>query len=337
MPTASTNRVTRASYILMASLLTFVLWQKLLAALLAGLLIHELVYLIAPIIMQRARIQRRAAKVTVVTFLTIVVLTVLAGLLAALVYYFRTGEENLPALMKKMAEILETSRKLMPGWLAQKLPPDIESVKMHITEWLRVHAGEFALITKPLRTLAHILIGMLLGAMIALYEAKAASENGVLTRAIGARVFALSQSFRQVVFAQVRIAGLNTLFTAIYLVIVLPLLGVKLPFIVMMVILTFIFGLIPVIGNIMSNTIIVIVGLSHSVAVAGGSLLFLIVIHKFEYFLNAKIIGARIQTRAFEILLAMLTLETLFGIPGVIAAPIYYAYLKREIKAAGLV
>lgn len=321
----------------MASLLTFVLWEKLLAALLAGLLIHELVYLMAPQIMQRARVQRRAAKVTVVTFLTIIVITVLAGILAALVYYFRTGDENLPALMTKMAEVLETSRKLVPAWLAQKLPPDVESVKLHITDWLRTHAGEFSLITKPLRTLAHILIGMLIGAMISLYEAKADADNGVLTRAIGTRVYALAQSFRQVVFAQVRIAGLNTLFTAIYLMIVLPLLGVKLPFIVMMVLLTFIFGLIPVIGNIMSNTVIVIVGLSHSVTVAGGSLVFLVVIHKLEYFLNARIIGARIQTRAFEILLAMLTLETLFGISGVIAAPIYYAYLKRELKAAALI
>ncbi len=336
MPT-DTQTVNRASYILMAGLLTFVLWEKLLAALLAGLLIHELVYLMAPHIMQRAGVQRRAAKVAVVSFLTIIVITVLASLLTALVYYFRTGDENLPALMTKMAEILETSRKLMPTWLAQKLPPDVESVKLHITEWLRTHAGEFSLVTKPLRTLAHILIGMLIGAMISLYEAKADAENGVLTRAIGTRVYALSQSFRQVVFAQVRIAGLNTLFTAIYLMIVLPLLGVKLPFIVMMVLLTFIFGLIPVIGNIMSNTVIVIVGLSHSVAVAGGSLAFLVVIHKLEYFLNAKIIGARIQTRAFEILLAMLTLETLFGISGVIAAPIYYAYLKRELKAAGLI
>ena len=321
----------------MASLLTFVLWEKLLAALLAGLLIHELVYLMAPQIMQRARVQRRAAKVTVVTFLTIIVITVLAGILAALVYYFRTGDENLPALMTKMAEVLETSRKLVPAWLAQKLPPDVESVKLHITDWLRTHAGEFSLITKPLRTLAHILIGMLIGAMISLYEAKADADNGVLPRAIGTRVYALAQSFRQVVFAQVRIAGLNTLFTAIYLMIVLPLLGVKLPFIVMMVLLTFIFGLIPVIGNIMSNTVIVIVGLSHSVTVAGGSLVFLVVIHKLEYFLNARIIGARIQTRAFEILLAMLTLETLFGISGVIAAPIYYAYLKRELKAAALI
>ena len=32
-----------------------------------------------------------------------------------------------------------------------------------------------------------------------------------------------------------------------------------------------------------------------------------------------------------ELLLAMLAMEAAFGIPGVIAAPIFYAYIKREL------
>ncbi len=32
-------------------------------------------------------------------------------------------------------------------------------------------------------------------------------------------------------------------------------------------------------------------------------------------------------------LLAMLVMEAAFGIPGVIAAPIFYAYLKSELAA----
>ena len=331
----NTATVTKVTYLLMAVMLAVILSEHLLPALLAGLLIHELVYLIAPHVMQGVGIKHRAAKVAVVSFLTVIVLTLLAAFLAVLIYYFRTGDESLPALLNKMAEILDSSRKAMPAWLAQKIPPDIESLKIHVTEWLRTHAGEFSLITKPLRTLAHILIGMLIGAMVSLYEAKADSESGVFTRALRARIATLALSFRQVVFAQVRIAAINTAFTAIYLMIILPIAGVKLPFMVMMVVLTFIFGLIPVIGNIMSNTVIVIVGLNHSIWVAGGSLAFLIIIHKFEYFLNAKIIGSRIQTRAFEILISMLLLETIFGVAGVIAAPIYYAYIKKELKLAG--
>ncbi|MCA3799596.1 MAG: hypothetical protein IOC32_02255, partial [Burkholderia sp.] len=56
-----------------------------------------------------------------------------------------------------------------------------------------------------------------------------------------------------------------------------------------------------------------------------------------EYFLNAKIIGGQIESRAWELLLAMLIMEAAFGLPGVIAAPIFYAYLKRELYLLRLI
>ena len=76
---------------------------------------------------------------------------------------------------------------------------------------------------------------------------------------------------------------------------------------------------------------------AHSPYAALSSLVFLIVIHKLEYFLNARIVGAHIHARAWEVLLAMLVMEAAFGLPGVVAAPIYYAYLKRELMDRGLV
>jgi predicted PurR-regulated permease PerM len=53
--------------------------------------------------------------------------------------------------------------------------------------------------------------------------------------------------------------------------------------------------------------------------------------------LNARIIGGQIEARAWELLLAMLAMEAAFGLPGVIAAPIFYAYLKRELVYLRLV
>ncbi|MCK9537497.1 MAG: hypothetical protein M0Q70_00005, partial [Dokdonella sp.] len=64
---------------------------------------------------------------------------------------------------------------------------------------------------------------------------------------------------------------------------------------------------------------------------------FLILIHKLEYFLNARIVGGQIRARAWELLVAMLFMEAAFGMAGVVAAPIYYAWLKRELNMAGLV
>jgi predicted PurR-regulated permease PerM len=70
---------------------------------------------------------------------------------------------------------------------------------------------------------------------------------------------------------------------------------------------------------------------------AVGSLAFLVVIHKLEYFVNARVMGGQIHARAWELLLAMLVMDAVFGIPGVIAAPIYYAYLKNELSAQNLI
>jgi predicted PurR-regulated permease PerM len=61
------------------------------------------------------------------------------------------------------------------------------------------------------------------------------------------------------------------------------------------------------------------------------------VIHKLEYFLNARLVGTQIEARAWELLLAMLLMEAMFGIAGLIAAPIYYAYVKDELMSAGWV
>jgi len=80
-----------------------------------------------------------------------------------------------------------------------------------------------------------------------------------------------------------------------------------------------------------------VVSLSHSLGVAVVVLAYLIVIHKLEYFLNARIVGAHISARAWEMLTAMLVMEAAFGIPGLIAAPIYYAYFKSELRARALV
>jgi predicted PurR-regulated permease PerM len=83
--------------------------------------------------------------------------------------------------------------------------------------------------------------------------------------------------------------------------------------------------------------VIVVVSLAVSPLVAATSLLFLVVIHKLEYFLNAKIVGTQIAAKTWELLLAMLAMEAAFGLPGLVAAPIYYAYLKGELTAAELV
>src|SRR5258708_8265338 len=90
---------------------------------------------------------------------------------------------------------------------------------------------------------------------------------------------------------------------------------------------TFFAGLLPVIGNLIANTAIFIAGLSVSVYAGAFALIFLVVIHKLEYFFNARIVGSSIQARAWELLVAMLVMEAAFGLDGLVLASNFYAYL----------
>jgi len=56
-----------------------------------------------------------------------------------------------------------------------------------------------------------------------------------------------------------------------------------------------------------------------------------------EYFLNARTTSTQVHVRSWELLIAMLLMEAAFGLPAVITAPIYYAYLKSELVAGRLI
>jgi predicted PurR-regulated permease PerM len=237
-----------------------------------------------------------------------------------------------------MADILQSSRTSLPHWIADRLPPDAETLSTMIVDWLRAHASELQHAGQLFGIgFVHVLIGMVIGAIICFREARGGADKSLLMQEGSGRVLTLAQAFRGVVFAQVKISAVNTVLTSIYLLAVLPLLGVNLPFAKALVAVTFLCGLLPVIGNLISNTVIVVVSLSVSFVVAIGSLAFLIVIHKLEYFLNARIVGGEIKASAWEILCAMLVFEAAFGLAGLVVAPIFYAYGKSELRQLDLI
>ncbi len=325
-----------ASWLLAALSLLLVLKAGLLAALYAGLLVYALVHLLAPRLARRLGSQP-ARLVAVAALGSVIVIALTAGIWAMLSFFF-SDAGSLPVLLKKLADLIDESRSQIPRWLAAHLPPSAEALQQMLTSWMRAHALQATEIGQETgRVLVHILIGMVIGAMAALYDTTQVHRYRPLAAALHQRIVRLHLAFRQIVFAQVRIAAINAAFTGIFLAVALPLAGIHLPFVKTMILVTFVAGLLPVVGNLISNTVIVIVSLSHSLGIALVSLLFLVVIHKLEYFLNAKIIGTQINARAWELLTAMLAMEALFGIPGVIAAPVFYAYVKTELSAAGMV
>jgi predicted PurR-regulated permease PerM len=266
------------------------------------------------------------------------VLVLMTAAIIGLIAFFNSDAGSVSALLAKMAEIIESSQATMPEWLVGQMPTHPDDVQEAAVQWLRAHSTAVQLAGAEVgRALLYVLIGMVLGAMISLHEVLPIEPHRALSNALIERVVRLGCAFRRVVFAQVRISLLNTLFTGIYLTLILPLFGVDLPLKKTLIAVTFITGLLPVLGNLISNTVIVVVSLSYSVNAAAASLVFLVVIHKLEYFLNARIVGKRIESRAWELIAAMLAMEAAFGISGLIAAPIYYAYLKDELTERGVV
>lgn len=325
-----------AAWLLAALALTLALVLQLLPGLLAGVLVYELVHMLAPVLQRRLSSER--ARLLAVAALAMLVTAAVTVAIFGTVAFLRSDAGSPAGLVKKLAEIIETSRATLPRNVAEHLPANADDLKLAIVSWLRTHASDLQLAGKQTgRVVAYIVFGLIIGAMVSLHEARPLHAYRPLARALIERAGRFATAFRRIVFAQIRISALNTTFTAIYLMLVLPMLGIDLPLRKTLVLVTFVAGLLPVVGNLISNTAIVIVSLSHSLGVAVSSLVFLVVIHKLEYFLNARIVSVRIKARAWEVLVAMLLMEAAFGIVGVLAAPIYYGYLKDELAARELI
>ncbi len=306
----------------------------LLPALLGGLLIYTLVRLLAPRLEQRLSTQ--SARLAVLAVLAFALVAGLATAILGLLAFFRSDAGSIAALLARMAELIESLRASLPDWLVAYLPADSATLQSSLADWLRHHGAELQSAgANTARALAHALLGMIIGALLALRKSEGEGSRGALTRPLAAHADNLQRAFRDIAFAQAQIAAINAAVTAAYLLVALPLLGIHLPLAKTMVALTFVAGLLPIIGNLVSNSVIVVISLAHSLALALISLAVLVAIHKLEYFLNARIVGARIKAHSWELLTAMLVMEAALGLPGLVLAPIYYAFLKTEVEDRG--
>ncbi|HEU5134330.1 MAG TPA: AI-2E family transporter [Steroidobacteraceae bacterium] len=331
------SRADIAAWLLVALALGLIIELHLLSALLAGLLVFKLVDVLTPWLRLRA-LGRDGPRVLAVTLIASAVIAALIGIGVGLATLMRNSGESVPLLMQRMAQIIEDARAILPPGLQVHVPEDAEAIQASIAEWLRSNAGALQLAGRGIgRSLVHVLMGMIIGALLSMQKAANPHQRRPLTEQIVGHAARFATAFQRVVFAQFYISLINTFFTWLYLDVVLRLFGIDLPLVKILVALTFVVGLLPIIGNLISNTAIVVVCLSQGVPVAVASLVFLVVIHKLEYFLNARIIGSHINARAWELLIVMLAMEAAFGISGLIAAPIIYAYYKEELRAKALV
>lgn len=211
---------------------------------------------------------------------------------------------------------------------------DYESLKALAVEEIK---DRFANIGRYARTLlfeiASLIIGLVVAASLFLNarwqvegDPNAVSDSiyAQVSRELGLRFKTFYRSFATVIGAQLVISAINTTLTALFLA------YNHFPHLPVLVMFTFLCGLLPIIGNLMSNTLIIGVGFTLSPQMALFALIFLVVIHKLEYFLNSKIIGDRIKNPMWLTLLGLVLGEQWMGIPGMILAPVVLHYIKVE-------
>ena len=231
--------------------------------------------------------------------------------------------------------VLELRSKLSPD-MAVYLPDGAGDLQRLVAKYLSAQAGSLALAGRAwLNALLFAYVGLIVGALAAITHRP--GPFGPLTRAMRERIMLFGEAFRQIVAAQFWIAAFNTALTAVFLLFVLPLWELRLPYTPALITLTFLAGLVPIVGNLVCNSVITVVGLSVSPLTGLACLAFLILIHKAEYLINAKVVGRRTQMAVWELLAVMFAAEAVFGPAGLVAAPLFYAYLKKELQAAQLV
>ncbi|GAB7028013.1 AI-2E family transporter [Geotalea toluenoxydans] len=328
------QRYTTISYLLAVSAVLLVLRFHLLPAVFAGLAVYVLTLKLAGHLPKN---MNRFAHKVALGVVVICVITCLTSAGAA-IWSFVGSSHGIAALLATVVDTLDSLRRTLPDSVAEVLPTTIEGLNEQLVEILRNHVQKISVVgMEGIKVFAHVLLGMVVGGMAAVHHFIEHEKSPPFIGALRSRLGKLATAFDKVVFAQVKISGLNSIFTALYLLVVLPLFGVHLPMASLLVLLTFAVGMLPVVGNLISNTVIVVISLGVSPLVGIASLVFLVLIHKAEYFMNARIVGHEVQATAWELLCAMLLLEAVFGVVGLVAAPVVYAWLKAEVKERGMI
>ena len=260
---------------------------------------------------------------------------VVAGIAAAAVFLTRAAILALP-------DVADTSIPSASAWAQKRqieLPfTDFESLRQVVIDALGQEANYLRNVAKFARSISAVLVFCVLAIVAAgslfiktgldPYRGTHRLQNNLYSICcdeVSTRFRDFYRSFATVMGAQLTISLINTGLTAIFLV------SVGMPHAALLIAVTFLCGLVPIVGNLVSNTIIVFVALTVSLKLAIFALVFLILIHKLEYFLNSKIIGDRIRNPVWLTLIAIIIGERLMGIPGLILAPVVLNYLRVEM------
>ena len=280
---------------------------------------------------RRVRFASRTVVLNAVYLLVAALIVVIAAVVvprfvAELPAYTQSLDRN---LTDKLSELLAS----------QHVSIDLESAKQRAMEWGREHAGESMSLARRAGTNLVLLVVAFIITFVAAHQRISSGSSGdprdpatnlwdFLGDFIAAKMGAFYACFRLVMAGQMVIALINAGLTFGLLVV----LGV--PHKIALTVLVFVFGLLPIVGNLISNTIVCISALLWTGPLQViAALVFLVLIHKLEYFLNGKIIGHIVKLPLYITLLSLIVGEALFHISGMILAIPVILLVREELSA----
>ena len=346
--------IVAASFVLITATLLLIMWQGLLPGLLCvcvGFLATRWLARMLDLGLKRragasraalaapappAAVSSSGARIAAAVLVMLAPLALLVFAYAEAREFVLNATEQYRELLDFIARTVLELRSKLPPDMAIYLPEGAAEVQRVVAGYLRAQAGAMAMAGRAwLGGLLFAYVGLIVGTLAAVAHGPAVRRP--LAQQMFRRISRFGEAFGQIVAAQFWIAAFNTFLTAVFLRFLLPMWGEELPYTPALVTLTFVAGLVPIVGNLLCNVVITLVGLSVSPATALACLGFLVLIHKAEYFINAKVVGSRTQMAVWELLAVMFMAEAVFGPAGLVAAPLFYAYFKKELQAAGLV
>lgn len=332
-------------FCLVSFTLFFILLMQihLMSALISGLLTYILTIKLDDFLSNKMkRLGKKSKLISVILLLAIMMLIIIGG--SWYIFTWFVGMAKNPVeTMDAIKPVIDNVSNALPESVKSYLPDDAETIRESVTVYLKEHLFYLqSIVTHVFHILIIIIVGMIIGLILGFKRQRQSNLSKTtnkkpLTKAFEACIDRLVVVFQYVAISQCIIALFNAVMTAIFLFVVLPIFGINLPFSKSLVLATFVFGLIPIVGNLVVNALMFLVAFTVSFNVAIIVIVYLILIHKVEYILNAKIVGTKIHAGICELLIAMLLCETLFGVIGLVFAPIFYAFIKLSLKDLKLI
>jgi predicted PurR-regulated permease PerM len=310
------------SYAIVAALAACAIYYSLGPAVLAGFFAY------AVMDAAKRKLFPRAGRGAGQTMSVLVLVFLIVGVASLATYLVRESLSTVPdllvAALPRLAELAEKYGFDLPFETA-------EEMRQLALDSLSDNAGKLThasgLLTKRF---FHLLAGVLVAVFAFLAGDKEPSGRDAFDSIRGEfydRMRLFNASFERVVGAQVVISAINTALTALFLIFA------GIPHYEFLIPSTFVLGLLPLVGNILSNTAITSAALAISPQHAAFALVFLVVIHKVEYILNGRIVGASLRMPMWQTMLGILVGEVVLGVPGIVLAPALMHYARTELQA----